>query len=97
MTLNEHKKELLSAYEDAQKIAFAPFIFQATAAAKESGLLDALGQSDTGLNIEELSQKKRSYPLRSQKFWTDILLTAKVIKKRKPKVQLKFWFGQCLI
>ena len=48
MTLNEHKKELLSAYEDAQKIAFAPFIFQATAAAKETGLLDALGQQRHG-------------------------------------------------
>ena len=56
MTMNEHKKELLNAYEEAQKIAFAPFIFQATATSKEPGLLDALGQSDTGLNIEGLAQ-----------------------------------------
>lgn len=89
MTLNEHKKELLSAYEDAQKIAFAPFIFQATAAAKETGLLDALGQSDTGLNIEELAKKKRSYPLRSQNF-DRYSAYSQSYKKRKSKVQLKF-------
>lgn len=95
MTLNEHKKELLSAYEDAQKIAFAPFIFQATAAAKETGLLDALGQNDTGLNIEELAQKS-GLTLYAVKILTDILLTAKVIKKENQKYCLSL-VGQCLI
>lgn len=71
MTMNEHKKELLNAYEEAQKIAFAPFIFQATATAKETGLLDALGQSGTGLNIEDLAQKS-DLSLYAVKILTDI-------------------------
>ena len=95
MTMNEHKKELLNAYEEAQKIAFAPFIFQATATAKETGLLDALGQSDTGLNIEELAQKS-GLTLYAVKILTDILLAAKVIKKENQKYRLSL-VGQCLI
>ena len=89
MTMNEHKKELLNAYEEAQKIAFAPFIFQATATSKETGLLDALGQSDTGLNIEELAQKKRAYALCGQNF-DRYSAYSQSYKKRKSKVQLKF-------
>ena len=95
MTMNEHKKELLNAYEEAQKIAFAPFIFQATATAKETGLLDTLGQSDTGLNIEELAQKS-GLTLYAVRILTDILLTAKVIKKENQKYSLSL-VGQCLI
>ncbi len=50
-------KARLEAFENAQRIAFAPFIFQATVAARDLGILSLLGQSDEPMTIDEMVQK----------------------------------------
>lgn len=57
MNRKEHQQRLMQAYDQAQKIAFAPFIFQACASAKELGLLDLLGQSPFKLTISDIAQQ----------------------------------------
>lgn len=56
MQKQTHHMQLMKAYENAQRIAFAPFIFQATIAARDSGILNCLGQSDAPMSIQEVSQ-----------------------------------------
>lgn len=54
----EDKKTALEAISDAQRIAFAPFTFQATVALRDLGLLDAIDQRpDTGATVKELQQQ----------------------------------------
>lgn len=57
MQRNKRHSELLKAYENAQKIAFAPFIFQATVAARDCGILSLLGQAEQAMSIEEMAEK----------------------------------------
>lgn len=57
MTRELHQQRLMQAYDQAQKIAFSPFIFQACATAKELGLLNLLGQSQCKLIVSDIAQK----------------------------------------
>ena len=50
-------KTALQAKSDAQKIAFAPFIFQTAISLRNLGILEALHKSSEGLSIPELSEK----------------------------------------
>lgn len=54
----EDRKTALEAISDAQRIAFAPFTFQATVALRDLGILAAIDESpDKGLGIEPLQQQ----------------------------------------
>lgn len=54
----EDKKTALQAIEDAQKIAFAPIVFQAALALRDFGVLQTLAnQSKKGLTAEEIHQQ----------------------------------------
>lgn len=59
MTLRKRKENtsILQALLQAQKIAFAPFVFQATLAAKRLGILKAFSESDHPLTFEQCAQK----------------------------------------
>ena len=58
---NIFKKNNISAYDaigEAQKIAFAPFIFQAARAMRELGILEVLDQAgDKGVDAQQISEK----------------------------------------
>lgn len=56
MQKENHHMQLMKAYENAQRIAFAPFIFQATIAARDCGILNCLGQADSPMSIEEIAR-----------------------------------------
>lgn len=80
----------LSAYEaqyNAQKIAFAPIIFQATRALRDMGVLQALHEHEEGLDVAALSEQTgvSAYGL-------DVLLetgmSAGVVKRREGKWSL---------
>jgi len=49
-------RSMYSAFEDAQKIAFAPMIFQAVFALREQGILSILNSSDVPLSEEKISE-----------------------------------------
>lgn len=51
------KLSAIEAKYEAQKVAFAPFYFQAAVCLKELGILDALATSKKGLTIEEVIEK----------------------------------------
>lgn len=47
----------IDAKYEAQKLAFAPFYFQATVCLKELGILDLIAQARKGLSMEEIAEK----------------------------------------
>lgn len=51
----KNSKPILQALLEAQKIAFAPMVFQAVVAAKRLHVLDALAQNAQGLSIAEIA------------------------------------------
>ena len=50
-------KSALDSRFDAQRIALAPLVFQATRVMRDLGILDALRESHTGLTADEVSEK----------------------------------------
>ena len=96
MSSREHKNNLLHAFEEAQKIAFAPFIFQAVASAKKTGLLDALGQSKKSLTVCELSIQTGLNTYAVQ-ILVDILLASNVIEMLEDSSYRLGLVGKCLI
>lgn len=59
MALRKRKENssILEALLEAQKIAFAPFVFQATLAAKRLGILKAFSESQKPMTFEQCAQK----------------------------------------
>ena len=55
-TARPTKGNILHALLDAQRIAFAPFIFQAVITAKRTGLLSAIDHAANGTTLEEAAQ-----------------------------------------
>ena len=96
MSSREHKTNLLHAFEEAQKIAFAPFIFQAVASAKKTGLLDTLGQSEKSLTVYELSVQTGLSTYAVQ-ILVDILVASNVIELREDSSYRLGLVGKCLI
>lgn len=54
---NNDTKSALEAQYEAQKIAFAPIIFQVARSMRDLGVLEALYKNKTGLTLEELTSK----------------------------------------
>ncbi|GAA5215109.1 methyltransferase [Corallincola platygyrae] len=81
-------KSALEARSDAQRIAFAPFIFQATVAARNLGLLNALYEArDKGMTAQELSDRTK-VSLYGVKVLLDMGLSAGIVWKSKYKYVL---------
>lgn len=57
MTYGTDDKSALQAKFDAQKIAFAPMMFQAARSLRDLGILDLLNKSRSGLTIEQISEQ----------------------------------------
>ena len=96
MTLTQRKIEILQAFEKAQSIAFAPFVFQAVAAAKDCGLLQALGESDSPLPVSALAQKVALSEY-AVTVLCDILESSEVIERDENHAYRLSRVGECLI
>lgn len=77
--LRRSRPNFLSVLEDAQRLAFAPFIFEAAAAALRLGILDNLSEAP-GLCARELAAKTK-LPLYAVEVMTDILVPAGVLRR----------------
>ena len=96
MSLTQRKIEILQAFEKAQSIAFAPFVFQAVAAAKDCGLLQALGESDSPLPVSALAQKVALSEY-AVTVLCDILESSEVIERDENHAYRLSRVGECLI
>lgn len=96
MQRNKRHAELLKAYENAQKIAFAPFIFQATVAARDCGILPLLGQTDRAMSIAELSEQTQVSPYGVQVL-VELLSCADVLERDEDNRYRLTKTGECLI
>ena len=96
MSLTQRKIEILQAFEKAQSIAFAPFVFQAVAAAKDCGLLQALGESDSPLPVSALAQKVALSEY-AVTVLCDILESSEVIERDENHTYRLSRVGECLI
>lgn len=92
----EHHTQLLKAYEKAQWIAFSPFIFQATIAARDSGILSLLGKSPYALTIEEIAQKTQLSTYAVQVL-VELLSSVDVVVKDASDGYCLTQTGECLI
>ena len=77
--LRRSRPNFLNVLEDAQRLAFAPFIFEAAAAALRLGVLDALSGAP-GMSPRELAAKTK-LPLYAVEVMTDILVPAGVLRR----------------
>lgn len=77
--LRRSRPNFLTVLEDAQRLAFAPFIFEAAAAALRLGVLDALSQA-SGLSARELSAKTKLTRY-AVEVMTDILVPAGILRR----------------
>ena len=87
---------LLKAYDDAQRIAFGPMIFNAAAAALDLGLLHALSQSPSPLTEEQL-QEKTGMSLYGVKVLAQMLACADVIERTPDNTYRLSKVGECLL
>ena len=57
--MSDKSLRAIDAIQEAQKIAFAPFVFQATVALRELGIFDLIFEKRRkgGITIEEIAEK----------------------------------------
>lgn len=93
VTHGKDDKTALQAKFDAQKIAFAPIMFQATLALRNLGILESVKKSRTGKTIEEIAEE-----LNLSKYGVKVLLEAGlslelvIVKEDKYKLAKTGWF-----
>ena len=94
MSLNR-QDSIIGALYEAQKIAFAPFVFQATVVARRRGLFDALLKHDAGAGEAELARETglTSYAVG---LLADVLTAAGVIKRGEDSRLRLTKTGECL-
>ncbi len=78
--VRKNRPRILENLLEAQKIAFAPFIFEACASALSSGLLEALARSPEGLSEEALRSETKLSPY-AVRVLLDLLAPAGVVER----------------
>lgn len=96
MTNVRRKNSLFHAYDEAQRIAFGPVTFQATAAAIDLGILNALAESDKPLSIETLADLTRQTPY-GVRVLVELLSTAHVVTRHPNETFSLTKTGECLL
>ena len=77
--LRRSRPNFLTVLEDAQRLAFAPFIFEAAAAALRLGVLDALSATP-GMSARELAAQTK-LSLYAVEVMTDLLVPAGILRR----------------
>ncbi len=91
----QKKTSIIEALLDAQQIAFAPFVFQATVAAKRLGILKTLSDHAEGLTVTDIAQALHLTPYAVQVV-TELLTAADVIARTDGRLTLTKT-GDCLL
>ncbi|MGN1150229.1 MAG: hypothetical protein ACI4SY_05940, partial [Sutterella sp.] len=78
----KHRTNFLDTLLDAQKLAFAPFIFKACSAALKTGLLDAVVRADKPVSRDTLASELGLTPY-AVAVMADILKPAGVLEENK--------------
>lgn len=88
------KDDIISALTAAQRIAFAPFIFQATVCAQRCGLFACILEHEAGLTEAAIAQHTQlsAYAV---SVLVDVLIAADVLEQHDGRIQLTKT-GQCL-
>ncbi len=98
MALNfgSDNKRAVQAKFDAQKIAFAPVMFQAARALRNLGILELVKDSENGITIEEVSAKL-DLPVYGVKVLLEAGLSLEVVwvKDNKFRITKTGWFVLC--
>ncbi len=89
------KTSIIEALSEAQKIAFAPFVFQATVAAKRLGILKTLADHPDGLSVAEVARLTNLTPYAVQVV-TELLTAAGVMNVTDERLTLTKT-GDCLL
>ena len=89
------KNPIIEALSSAQKIAFSPFVFQATVAAKRLGILQCLADHPTGLTVDEIADATHLTPYAVQVV-TELLTAADVTAVTDDRLTLTKT-GDCLL
>lgn len=89
------KNSIIEALSSAQKIAFSPFVFQATVAAKRLGILQCLADHPTGLTVDEIADATHLTPYAVQVV-TELLTAADVTAVTDDRLTLTKT-GDCLL
>ncbi len=86
MTLNfgSDKKSALQAMSDAQKIAFAPIMFQAAKSLRDLGILETIKKNKKGVTIKEIS-KKLEIPIYGVKVLLEAGLSLEMVRVDEDK------------
>jgi len=79
ITYGSDKKSALEAKYDAQKIAFAPIMFQAAKSLRDLGILEVIKKNRKGLTIEEVS-KQTNVPLYGVKVLLEAGLSLELVR-----------------
>lgn len=90
-----HKAALLKAYDDAARIAFSPFIFQAAVAAKKLGMMARLGEAVEPVTYEVLAREAGVSPY-GARLLMHILSAAGVVTGSDDAGWLLTKTGECL-
>ena len=80
MTRSGKRTNFLETLLEAQRLAFAPFIFKALSAALESGLLAAVERSEGGADLETMARETNLSPYAAQ-LLLDILSTVSIVER----------------
>ncbi len=91
----QKKTNIIEALLKAQQIAFAPFVFQATVAAKRLGILQTLADHAEGLTVAEVAEKLKLTPYAVQVV-TELLTAAGVTADADGRLTLTKT-GDCLL
>ena len=89
------QNSIIEALSSAQKIAFSPFVFQATVAAKRLGILQCLAEHPTGLTVDEIADATHLTPYAVQVV-TELLTAADVTAVTEDRLTLTKT-GDCLL
>ena len=89
------QNSIIEALSSAQKIAFSPFVFQATVAAKRLGILQCLADHPTGLTVDEIADATHLTPYAVQVV-TELLTAADVTAVTDDRLTLTKT-GDCLL
>lgn len=96
MSKVQRKNSLFHAYDEAQRIAFGPVTFQATAASIDLGILKALSEGPESLSIEALAQRTQQTPY-GVRVLVELLSTAHVVTRHADETYSLSKTGECLL
>lgn len=93
---NRRHSQLLHSYDEAQRIAFGPLIFQATASAIDLGILKKLSEIDAPVSIPALA-KACSLSEYGIRILVELLSTAHIVTRHDNETYSLGKTGECLL